>query len=56
MFVQILAIVLSVSNVSQRPERPTLKQTWNANNGNGPFSNPLYYDEFSDLDLIPVCE
>ncbi|WP_395137637.1 family 43 glycosylhydrolase [Armatimonas sp.] len=30
------------------------KQTWRADNGNGTFSNPLFYDEFSDPDLIRV--
>jgi len=29
-------------------------QTWTADNGNGTFSNPLFYDEFSDPDLIRV--
>jgi hypothetical protein len=29
-------------------------QTWKADNGNGTFSNPLFYDEFSDPDLIRV--
>jgi len=28
--------------------------TWRADNGNGTFSNPLFYDEFSDPDLIRV--
>ncbi len=28
--------------------------TWIADNGNGTFSNPLFYDEFSDPDLIRV--
>ncbi|HEU5101353.1 MAG TPA: glycoside hydrolase 43 family protein [Roseiflexaceae bacterium] len=28
--------------------------TWTADNGNGTFSNPLFYDEFSDPDLIRV--
>lgn len=31
-------------------------QTWTADNGNGTFSNPLFYDEFSDPDLIRVGE
>src|SRR5262245_52576359 len=31
-------------------------QTWRADNGNGTFSNPLFYDEFSDPDLIRVGE
>lgn len=29
-------------------------QTWSADNGNGTYSNPLFYDEFSDPDLIRV--
>src|SRR5512138_825394 len=29
-------------------------RTWTADNGNGTFSNPLFYDEFSDPDLIRV--
>ena len=28
--------------------------TWKADNGNGTFTNPLFYDEFSDCDLIRV--
>jgi len=31
-------------------------QTWTADNGNGTFSNPLFYDEFSDPDMIRVGE
>jgi hypothetical protein len=31
-------------------------QTWRADNGDGTFSNPLFYDEFSDPDLIRVGE
>lgn len=30
------------------------KHTWTADNGNGSFTNPLFYDEFSDPDLIRV--
>jgi beta-xylosidase len=29
-------------------------ETWTADNGNGTFSNPLFFDEFSDCDLIRV--
>jgi xylan 1,4-beta-xylosidase len=29
-------------------------KTWTADNGNGTYSNPLFYDEFSDPDLIRV--
>ncbi|MGJ4728345.1 glycoside hydrolase family 43 protein [Luteimonas sp. SDU101] len=28
--------------------------TWTADNGNGSYTNPLFYDEFSDPDLIRV--
>jgi beta-xylosidase len=28
--------------------------SWSADNGNGTFTNPLFYDEFSDPDLIRV--
>ena len=30
------------------------ERTWQADNGNGTFTNPLFYDEFSDPDLIRV--
>jgi len=33
---------------------PALADTWHADNGNGTFTNPLFYDEFSDPDLIRV--
>ena len=29
-------------------------QTWTADNGNGTFTNPLFYEEFSDPDIIRV--
>jgi beta-xylosidase len=29
-------------------------QSWSADNGNGTYSNPLFYDEFSDPDMIRV--
>jgi beta-xylosidase len=29
-------------------------QTWTADNGNGTYTNPLFFDEFSDPDLIRV--
>lgn len=28
--------------------------TWTADNGNGTFTNPLFYEEFSDPDMIRV--
>lgn len=32
----------------------TPARTWTADNGNGTYTNPLFYDEFSDPDLIRV--
>ena len=29
-------------------------KTWTADNGNGTFTNPLFYDEFSDPDILHV--
>ncbi len=31
-------------------------QSWSADNGNGTYTNPLFYDEFSDPDIIRVGE
>lgn len=33
---------------------PAAPTTWTADNGNGTFTNPLFFDEFSDPDLIRV--
>jgi xylan 1,4-beta-xylosidase len=30
------------------------ERTWTADNGNGTYTNPLFYDEFSDPDMIRV--
>ena len=32
----------------------TAAQSWTADNGNGTFTNPLFYDEFSDPDILRV--
>ena len=39
-----------VASFTQRPA-PT---SWTADNGNGTFTNPLFYDEFSDPDILRV--
>ncbi len=33
---------------------PPKGRSWAADNGNGTYSNPLFYDEFSDPDMIRV--
>lgn len=42
-----LATAMAIPTSAQRP-------TWTADNGNGTYSNPLFYDEFSDPDMIRV--
>jgi xylan 1,4-beta-xylosidase len=37
-----------------RPARGLSTKTWTPDNGNGTFTNPLFYDEFSDPDMIRV--
>jgi xylan 1,4-beta-xylosidase len=37
-----------------RPATGLSSKTWTPDNGNGTFTNPLFYDEFSDPDLIRV--
>ena len=33
---------------------PETSRSWTADNGNGTFTNPLFYDEFSDPDILRV--
>ena len=33
---------------------PSKRQSWTADNGNGTYSNPLFYEEFEDPDVIRV--
>ena len=34
--------------------KPCFPQSWTADNGNGTYTNPLFYDEFSDPDILRV--
>lgn len=43
-----LSLLLTSGALAQTPK------TWTADNGNGTFTNPIFYDEFSDPDLIRV--
>lgn len=36
------------------PDSVHARKTWTADNGNGTYTNPLFYDEFSDPDIIRV--
>ncbi len=44
----IIALAASVSLAAQNTA------SWTADNGNGTFTNPLFYDEFSDPDILRV--
>jgi beta-xylosidase len=48
--VQILSLVLFVWTAGARAD------SWTPDNGNGTYTNPLFYDEFSDPDMIRVGE
>src|SRR5688572_28315783 len=50
-----LAALFVCTPIAVAQERP-LRETWSADNGDGTFTNPLFYDEFSDPDLIRVGE
>ncbi|MDC7683543.1 glycoside hydrolase 43 family protein [Asticcacaulis sp. BYS171W] len=50
-----LLMVSSLTAAAQdKPRTVPAPATWTADNGNGTFTNPLFYDEFSDPDLIRV--
>ena len=34
--------------------RAVSAQTWTADNGNGTYSSPIFYDEFADPDIIRI--
>src|SRR5437763_8429811 len=46
-----LALLLAVVAVSHAADT---HRSWASDNGNGTYSNPLFYDEFSDPDMIRV--
>src|SRR5665648_603001 len=53
----ILLLTVSVAGAQQKEISTSgnlRNQTWTSDNGNGTFTNPLFYDEFSDPDLIRV--
>src|SRR5205807_6977049 len=44
-----LALILAAVALSHAADT---RQSWASDNGNGTYSNPLFYDEFSDPDII----
>ncbi len=49
-----LGSLAASSNSSRVP--PAAAKHWTADNGNGTYSNPLFYEEFEDPDIIRVGE
>lgn len=43
-----LALVFLLVRLTANSQPIDQKQTWTADNGNGTFTNPLFYEEFSD--------
>lgn len=50
------ALMMAGMAHADAPTMPGAKNSWTADNGNGTYTNPLLYDEFSDPDVIRVGE
>src|SRR3954447_942522 len=50
----IFPLILMLLGAATPGVAQTVQRSWAADNGNGTYSNPLFYDEFSDPDLIRV--
>ncbi|HNQ88914.1 MAG TPA: endo-1,4-beta-xylanase [Verrucomicrobiota bacterium] len=48
------AVIAAAPGASRLP--PAAMRHWTADNGNGTYSNPLFYEEFEDPDIIRVGE
>ena len=53
-FILLLGLVSPVFSGESVENSTTKPMTWIADNGNGTYSNPLFYEEFSDPDVIRV--
>lgn len=47
-------VALASSSIHAAPVDGAPSLSWTADNGNGTFTNPLFYDEFSDPDILRV--
>jgi beta-xylosidase len=47
-------VLLLAGTSTLSPQASAIRSSWSADNGNGTYSNPLFYDEFSDPDMIRV--
>jgi xylan 1,4-beta-xylosidase len=49
-----LSLLILLGVLLDGAEKKTGPKSWASDNGNGTYSNPLFYDEFSDPDMIRV--
>jgi beta-xylosidase len=49
-----ILVSMALMAASGAAARPVTEKTWTADNGNGTYTNPLLFDEFSDPDMIRV--
>ena len=49
-----LSVLSGFSQEKASPSYGDIPKSWTADNGNGTYTNPLFYDEFSDPDVIRV--
>lgn len=52
----VLLVTLGIGITKVGAQSKHQNATWTADNGNGTFTNPLFYEEFSDPDMIRVGE
>ncbi|MDO4497044.1 MAG: glycoside hydrolase, partial [Bacteroidales bacterium] len=50
MFLSLALLSACALSQAQTPQ----SSSWTADNGNGTYTNPLFYDEFSDPDILRV--
>ncbi len=48
------SLLLSLALLSLGAQPTWAQDSWTADNGNGTYTNPLFYDEFSDPDILRV--
>ena len=54
LYLPLLIVFLFPLSTSIFPLSTLSAQSWTADNGNGTYTNPLFYDEFSDPDILRV--
>ncbi|MGA9659099.1 MAG: family 43 glycosylhydrolase [Asticcacaulis sp.] len=54
LMVCVMAAGLFATNALAQADQTLSTQTWTPDNGNGSYTNPIFYDEFSDPDVIRV--